>query len=102
MCLGVIIGILLIFTMVILLVILKSNSMQINDVLLQSSVIGCAIGLSVVTLIVMYLLVSEVFMKVEESVEVIASSRNRKGCQAQGARKENGRERKELVVEECP
>jgi cell shape-determining protein MreD len=101
MCLGVTIGILLIFTMVVLLVILKSSSMQISDVLLQSSVIGCAIALAVVTLIVMYLLVSEVFMKIEESVEVIGSSRNGKGCQGQGIRKENGRERKGLVVEEC-
>lgn len=101
MCFGVIFGILIILTMVILLVILKSRFMQISDVLLQSSVIGCAIGLTVVTLIVMYLLVSEVLMKVEESVEVIASSRNGKGGQTQAAKKENERERKELVVEEC-
>lgn len=57
--------------MIALLAVLKSSSFHVNDVLLQSSVIGCAIGLAVVSMIVLYFLVSEVLLKFVESVEII-------------------------------
>jgi hypothetical protein len=99
-CSSIVIGLLLICGMVVLLLVLKSSTFQINDVILQSSVIGCAIGLAVLTMLVLFFLISEVLLKVVESVEVIGSSRVPGGpLPAPGGQRRERREIKEVVVE---
>jgi hypothetical protein len=80
MCASLTVASLLVCGMLIFLVLLKSTAFQMtSDVLLQSAVIGCSIAIAVILLIVLYLLISEVLLKVNQRVELIGSGRERKG-----------------------